>query len=86
MTISDSKDCVFDILVQIEPVFSFSVDAGPDLEIHLGETITISGTTDLLPSDIGTIQWDSSGIILCTDCPDFDVSPGETTTYTLSVT
>ncbi len=86
LTISDSKACVFDTLVQIEPVFSFSVDAGPDLEIHLGETITISGTTDLLPSDIGTIQWDSSGIILCTDCPDFDVSPGETTTYTLSVT
>jgi subtilisin-like proprotein convertase family protein len=86
LTISDAKACIYDTIVQIEPVFSFTIDAGPDLEIHLGETITISGTTDLLQADIGSIQWDSSGINLCLDCPDFDVSPGETTTYTYTVT
>ena len=86
LTISDARACIFDTTVQIEPVFSFTVDAGPDLDIHLGETATLSGTTDLMDSDIGSIWWDSSGVNLCADCPDFDVSPGETTNYTLFVT
>jgi hypothetical protein len=86
LTISDAKGCVYDTTVQIEPVFSFTVDAGPDLEIHLGETITLTGTTDLLSSDIEFIDWDSSGIKLCAECLDLDVNPWKTSSYTLHVT
>ena len=85
LTITDAENCVFDTMIQIEPVFSFTVDAGPDLEIHLGETITLAGMTDLIPDDISTIRWDSFDVNLCLDCPTVDVSPDETTTYTYHV-
>jgi len=85
LTISDAKNCVYDTMVMIEPVFSFIVDAGPDLEIYLGESITLTGMTDLIATDISDIQWDSSGAVLCTGCPTFEVSPEETTTYTVRV-
>jgi gliding motility-associated-like protein len=76
---------VFDTTVQIDPVFSFTVDAGPDLEIHLGETITLEGMTDLIQADISSVSWDSFAVNFCMDCPSVDVSPSETTTYTYHV-
>ena len=85
LTVSDAENCVFDTMVIIEPAASFMVDAGPDVEIFLGESIQLSGMTDLLMTDILTDYWDSLGITLCTDCPGFEVSPLETATYTFSV-
>jgi gliding motility-associated-like protein len=57
------------------------VDAGPDQEIFLGEAATVSGSTDLDPGLILSQQWDSLGIMLCDDCPVFDLNPLKTTTY-----
>lgn len=85
LTVSDAANCVFDTTVIIEPSVQFIVDAGPDVEIFLGESIELSGMTDLLMTDILTDHWDSLGITLCTDCPGFEVSPLETATYTFSV-
>jgi gliding motility-associated-like protein len=84
--ITDAGNCVFDTTIIIAPTFSFSIDAGPDVEIYLGESIELSGMTDLVPGDILTDQWDSLGVTLCTDCPAFEVSPLETTTYTYQLT
>lgn len=85
LTVSDAENCVFDTMVLIEPAAPFNVDAGPDVEIFLGESIQLSGMTDLLMADILTDHWDSLGITLCTDCPGFEVSPLETAIYTFSV-
>jgi gliding motility-associated-like protein len=85
-TINDAAGCAYDTLVDIPPTNIFTVDAGPDVEIHIGETITLTGTTDLVNSDIQDQVWDSLGIGLCHDCPDFDISPQETTMYTFQVT
>lgn len=86
LEIIDAGNCVFDTTIIIAPSFSFSIDAGPDVEIYLGESIELSGMTDLAPGDILTDQWDSIGLTLCTNCPTFEVSPLETTTYTYQLT
>jgi subtilisin-like proprotein convertase family protein len=86
LEVTDAGNCVFDTTIIIAPSFPFFVDAGPDVEIYLGESVELSGMTDLTPGDILTDQWDSIGVTLCTDCPSFEVSPLETTTYTYQLT
>ncbi|MGB4849939.1 MAG: gliding motility-associated C-terminal domain-containing protein [Saprospiraceae bacterium] len=85
LQILDAAGCLYDTLVNIIPTNPFNVDAGPDQEIYLGESITLSGTNDLLPDQIVTQQWDSLGFIFCTDCPEFEVSPQETSSYRYQV-
>lgn len=86
LEVTDAGNCVFDTTIIIAPSFTFSIDAGPDVEVYLGESIELSGMTDLAPGDVLTDQWDSIGVTLCTNCPDFYVSPLETTTYTYQLT
>jgi hypothetical protein len=77
----DDAGCIYDTTVTIMPTSPFSVDAGTDQEIYLGESATVSGSTDLDPDLILSQQWDSLGVMLCDDCPVFDLNPLETTTY-----
>ncbi len=86
LSLTDAENCVFDTTITIVATISFSVDAGPDLEIHLGESVEILGMTDLPPDDILSDQWDSLGLTLCVDCALFDVSPLETNTYSYQLT
>jgi len=86
LTIIDSTGCEYDTLIDIPVTNVFTADAGPDIEIPIGETITLQGTTDLISTDIQDEAWDSLGIGLCHNCPDLDVSPLETSTYTYIVT
>lgn len=86
LTVTDAEQCVFDTTIVIEPTVNFSVDAGPDLEIYLGETIGLTGMTDLGAGDIAFDQWGYNGSVLCTDCAIVDVSPLETTTYSYQLT
>jgi len=85
-TINDAAGCEYDTLIDIPVTNTFTVDAGPDIEIHIGETVTLSGTTDLINADLMDETWDSLGVGLCNNCPDFDVSPQETSVYNFLVT
>lgn len=83
--ILDAAGCLYDTLVNIIPTNPFSVDAGPDQEIYLGESAKLSGTTDLQSGQLLSQMWDSLGVNICTDCPDFEVSPHETSSYRYQV-
>lgn len=85
LTVIDAGGCEYDTSILIDPTPAYTVDAGPDDEIYLGETHTLTGSTNLAGSEIGILTWDSLGVTLCTDCPDFDVSPWETTIYEFAV-
>jgi subtilisin-like proprotein convertase family protein len=85
-TIQDDAGCVYDTVVNILNTVHYMVDAGPDLEIYIGESILLTGATDLVDTAIANQVWDSLNIGLCQDCPDFEVSPQETTTYSFQVT
>jgi hypothetical protein len=86
LTISDNDDCTFDTTVVIDPTLDFSVDAGPDMEIYLGETAELSGMTNLAQTDVMTDSWSSSEGLLCSDCAQFGVNPSETASFTYQVT
>ncbi|HEY3386704.1 MAG TPA: gliding motility-associated C-terminal domain-containing protein, partial [Saprospiraceae bacterium] len=86
ITIADADQCEYDTTVVIEPTPEFMVDAGPDQEIYLGETAQLIGMTVPSQDNLMTDSWTSAGSLVCTDCPQFDVIPLETTTYTYQVT
>jgi len=86
ITITDADQCEFDTTVVIEPTPEFSVDAGPDQEIYLGETAQLTGITIPSQDNLITDSWTTAGSLLCSDCPQFDIIPNETTTYTYQVT
>ncbi len=86
LSIIDEANCVFDTIVQIDTTIVFMVDAGPDIEIYLGEMAELDGTTDL-PLDFYAIdEWNNVEGLICVDCAQTQVSPLETTTYTYQVT
>lgn len=85
LTAIDQANCVFDTLVQIDTSIIFSVDAGPDIEIYIGETTTLEGMTDLSDDNVSGNAWLEYGSIICTDCVTEEVSPLETTTYSYQV-
>jgi len=84
--ILDDAGCSYDTLISLPPTNVFTVDAGPDVEVYIGGTTTLTGMTDLVAADISGLVWDSLGVGLCTNCPDFEVSPYETTVFTFQVT
>ena len=86
VSVIDADQCIFDSTVVIEPTALFTIDAGPDQEIHIGGTALLEGMTDLPQDDMLSDQWDSLGMVLCTHCASFEVSPLETTTYSFQVT
>ena len=86
LQISDAAGCIYDSTVTIEPTNPYTVDAGPDLEIYIGETADLQGITDILPEEIFSQDWDSLGMLLCQDCPDAVVRPFVTTPYRFTVT
>jgi gliding motility-associated-like protein len=83
--ITDAAGCIYDTLVTIQPTNPYTVDAGPDIEIYLGEKATLAGFTDIEISEIFSQEWDSTGNILCQDCLETIVSPHTTTTYSFTV-
>ncbi len=86
LTVIDQANCVFDTLVQIDTSIVFSVDAGPDIEIYIGETANLEGMTDLSVDHIAGNAWREYGTTICTDCEMHEVSPLETTAYSFEVT
>ncbi len=85
LTVLDAAGCAYDTAIQIPVTETFTVDAGEDQEIYLGETAHLSGTTDLPVTDITDQRWDSLSVTLCSACPDWLVAPWETATYVYTV-
>ncbi|KXK57994.1 MAG: hypothetical protein UZ07_CHB004000016 [Chlorobi bacterium OLB7] len=54
-----------------------NVSAGTDTTICAGQVVQLQGMGD------GTLQWDASADLSCTDCPRPTASPRQTTTYRL---
>jgi hypothetical protein len=85
VVITDAAGCEYDTLVEILSTPDYTVDAGEDTEIYLGESVFLIGSSDLVASEIAVSYWDSLGTQLCTPCDVLEVSPWETATYTFTV-
>ena len=89
ITIIDALGCRLDTMILFPEPPPVLVDLGPDVEIELGEFLELSAipTLSLLPID--SVLWTPPDV-QCVDtfgglCFDVIVSPGETTTYTVTV-
>lgn len=86
LTISDAENCIFDTTVVIDPTVDFTIDAGPDQDIYLGESAFLNGETSLESGSVQMDAWISISSVLCENCADFEVTPLETTSYVFQVT
>lgn len=85
LEITDNAGCIYDTLITIDPTNPYTVNAGFDQEIFIGETAVLFGTTDILPEEVFSQEWDSVGVLLCQDCIESSVRPLKTTTYRFTV-
>jgi gliding motility-associated-like protein len=85
LIITDAAGCEYDTLVEIPATPGFTVSAGDDIEIYLGEIATLEGTSDLPVTELQAMSWDSLGSVLCAGCSMLDVSPWESTTYVFTM-
>ncbi len=64
------------------------VDLGENVNLQLGDSIQIDALLSCQPTDIQSIEWESTGqgTISCTDCLDPFVLPEENSCYTITIT
>jgi gliding motility-associated-like protein len=81
LTFSDANTCTGADTVQIQTLPVPQIDAGPDEEINIGESVEL-----LVSGSSGAYYWEPGASLSCTDCPNPLASPLQTTTYTVSIT
>ncbi len=81
ITVMDSLGCTRDTTVTLTSPLPVIVNLGPDVNIILGDSISLTAQTD--PA-ITIFDW--AGVSSCITCPEIIVSPLATTTYTVVVT
>lgn len=84
VSIIDANGCTFSDMISLYEPPQIVVDAGPDLEIELGESILIRAT--VFPYTNEHIEWTPPDSLNCINCIQPLASPTSTTTYTISVT
>lgn len=84
VTIRDISGCRLDTLVTLQGTPSFTVNAGEDIEIYLGQALTLTGTTDLAGVLIAQNAWSDYFQLLCL-CDDIEISPSETADFIFQV-
>ncbi len=84
VTLIDANGCTLSDMISLYEPPQVIVDAGPDLEIELGESIQIRATVS--PNIYQFIEWTPTDSLNCINCIQPIASPTSTTLYTISVT
>ena len=84
VTAEDNNGCVGSTTFTISEPAGFTVNAGADIVIVRGQTVTLNPTASS-PNGILDYNWSPSDGLSCTNCQNPDASPNETTTYVLEV-
>ncbi len=83
ITVEDAAGCSADVDVTVPAPSGLSVALPSDLILNLGDDLQIeadfAATTDV------SFEWTPAVGLSCTDCPNPDITPTSTTTYTLTV-
>jgi gliding motility-associated-like protein len=82
LNIIDRFGCQLFEEIQLNNPIPLSLDLGPDQNVILGETVTL---VPILNDSVTTFDWQSSGTLDCTDCPQVRVSPTQGETVYLEV-
>ena len=83
ITVEDAAGCSADVDVTVPAPSGLSVSLPSDLILNLGDDLQLdadfAATTDV------SFEWTPAAGLSCTDCPNPDITPTSTTTYTLTV-
>ena len=84
ISIIDVNGCELSQIINLYEPQEITVDAGPDLEIELGERVRIRAT--VFPLNGQHVEWSPPDSLDCINCVQPIASPTSTTLYTISVT
>ncbi len=83
VSLVDANGCMLSEMISLYEPLELVVDAGPDLQIELGESILIDAT--VFPYSNEIIVWSPSDSLNCINCIQPIASPTSTTLYIISV-
>jgi len=84
--VKNDAGCQKSETIKIDPGLDFSVDAGLDTTIYLGQQYTLQPEISLPNNQIATITWTPSDQLSCNNCLHPIASPVFTASYTIQVT
>lgn len=82
ITVMDALGCTDTIQTEVTEPVELIVDAGPNQFIDLGFSTQINAVANYDPV---TFAWTPADFLSCTDCPNPEASPVNTTTYRITV-
>jgi gliding motility-associated-like protein len=85
VTVFDALGCRWDTIVSVGQPAPLFLDLGPDIEIELGDSITLGPVNSLDGFDIISYLWNPATGLDCSTCPHISAKPDITTTYTLRI-
>lgn len=80
--VQDANGCLYQQMVNIAEPPELLVDAGPNLEIDLSESVDLTALPNF---PVVSYQWEGEFIEQCADCPDPTVRPFYSSTYKITV-
>lgn len=80
--IQDRKGCVSSIPFEIKQPPQIQVDAGPDIEINLGDGVDLKASAT--PNNFYTYSWSTQGNIICSNCQSTSLVPTKEGYYTVT--
>ena len=83
LTVEDASGCGTDIDVTLPEASGLSVELPNDLVLNLGDNLQFDA--DYAASSNVNFSWSPAEGLSCDDCPNPEVTPTSTTTYTLTV-
>ncbi|MCF8239719.1 MAG: gliding motility-associated C-terminal domain-containing protein [Saprospiraceae bacterium] len=84
VSIMDEQGCITTIIVTVNQPPPLLVDAGADVTIELGYSTSLSSNVSPPFTPVSTF-WSPVDSLTCATCPDIEVGPVNTTTFTVTV-
>ena len=85
VVVQDMTGCEYEVAVELEEGNDLWVDAGPDIEAKLGETVALSASVSVPDSAIASLAWEGLDSLSCYDCLTPELLPSATALYTITV-
>ncbi len=85
VVVFDNQGCTWDTLISVDQPPPLTLDLGGDLDLELGDSVTIGPINNLGSFTIISYLWSPTAGLDCDICSKTSAKPGKTTTYTLRI-
>lgn len=84
VSVIDANDCLISDTVQVNEPTAFSITAGENIAVKLGEEVELKG--QVAPVFGQQLEWEPAELLDCSDCPNPSLVPLESGWFTFKVT